>query len=124
MAPGSHDALIGLARGVSDAVEDAAGNPDHAQNRCGNGVAQTSDQQGGQEGAVALESVLVHTLVAVEEVLLLVDLGLGGIGVGRGQRNVSDLAVGADTMAEDGEEDGGSDGDGEGLEKVQERNVE
>lgn len=58
----------------------------------------------------------MHTLVAVEDVLLLVGLGLGGIGVGRGQRNVGDLAVGADTVAEDGEEDGGSDGDGEGLE--------
>lgn len=108
-------ALVGVTRGVAVRVGHTTNAPDQSKNGSSNGVAGTSDHERDQEGGVALEGVLVDTLLAVEDHLLLVLLGLGLFCVHGWQGDASLLAVGTDVVSEEGDKDGGDDGDGDGL---------
>lgn len=115
MSPSTVHALAGVTRGVSIRVGKATSAPDQSKGGGGDWVTGTGDHERDHEGCETLEGVLVDTLLAVEDHLLLVLLGLGLFGVHGRQGDAGLLAVGSDIVAEDGDKESRDDRDGDGL---------
>lgn len=115
VSPSTHLTLGWVTAGVSVAVSHTTKGPDQTQDRGCDGVADTRDQQGEQEGRVTLQCVLVDALLAIEYHLLLVLLGLSLVGIHLRKGDSGNLAVGSDLVAKEPDDNGREDRGGEGL---------
>jgi len=73
---GTPATFTGVACGVSSIVEDSSQNPDSSKDRRCDWVLKTGKQQGHQIRRESFERVLMDTLVAIEDVLLVIFLDL------------------------------------------------
>ena len=115
VSPSTVHALVGVSRGVTIRVGKSTSAPDQSKDGGGDWVAGTGEHERNHEGGVTLEGVLVDTLFAVKDHLLLVLLGLGLFGVHGRQGDAGLLAVSSNFVAEDGDKDSRDYRDGDGL---------
>ena len=117
MSKGTQLTLLGVTAGVTVAVGHATEAPDETQTSRGGRVLKTGDQEGNHVSGKALQGVLVNTLLAVEDHLLLVLESLGLLSVHGGEGDTGGLTVASDLGTETGDENRGEDRDGNGLKK-------
>lgn len=115
VSKGTQGTLLGVTASVAVAVSDASEAPDQSKSSGSSRVTKTGNEERDHVRGKALQGVLMNTLLAVEDHLLLVLQGLGLIGVHVRERNTSDLAVTSDADTETGDENGGEDRHGDGL---------